>query len=159
MQNAVILNNLCLWFNNSGAALLINSLCLRDLNGIYLKPTNVKRIKWLLIIASGNTIECHYNAVQYNMILHTSLWWLRQNINESVNPHMTPHSSPWWASYGVSFVTNLEKIDHIIMAPYCSLPSVQQPAITWTNDINSFWVPMELLVLGYPSLFTTSSTK
>ena len=37
-----------------------------------------------------DTIECHYTTVQYNMILHTSLQWLWQNINESLDPQKTP---------------------------------------------------------------------
>ena len=31
------------------------------------------------------TVECYYNAVQYNKILHTSLQGLRQNINQRLN--------------------------------------------------------------------------
>ena len=40
------------------------------------------------------TVECRYNTVQYNMILYTSLRWLEQNINVSLNPQKTPHNSP-----------------------------------------------------------------
>ena len=54
----------------------------------------------------------------YNVILYTSLNWLRQNINQSMNPQKT---MPWWLSYGVCFVGILEKIDHAIMASYCTL--------------------------------------
>ena len=31
-----------------------------------------------------NTVECRYKAVQSSMILHTSLWQLRQNINQGL---------------------------------------------------------------------------
>ena len=37
------------------------------------------------------TVRCRYNAVQYNMILQTSLQWLRQRMNDSLNPQKTPH--------------------------------------------------------------------
>ena len=39
------------------------------------------------------TVECYYNAVQYNMILYTSLQWLGQNMNVSLNPQKTPYTS------------------------------------------------------------------
>ena len=32
-----------------------------------------------------NTVECRYNAVQYNKILHTALQWRGQNINRRLN--------------------------------------------------------------------------
>ena len=34
----------------------------------------------------SNTIECHHNAVPYNMTLHAPLQWLRQNINHKLEP-------------------------------------------------------------------------
>ena len=34
----------------------------------------------------SNTVWCHYKTVQYNMKLHTSLQWLNQNINKTLNP-------------------------------------------------------------------------
>ena len=59
------------------------------------------------------TVECCYNMVQYNMIIHTSLQeLLRQNINHRRNPQKTPHTSPWRVSYGVSFINFLEKIEN-----------------------------------------------
>ena len=38
------------------------------------------------------------------MVLQTSLHWLRQNLNQSLESEKTPHASPWRASYGVSLV-------------------------------------------------------
>ena len=73
-----------------------------------------------LCIVMLNTVECHYNVIQYNMIMHTSLLWLSQNINESLNPQKTPHISPYRANYGVSFVMILVKIDHVITTPHYS---------------------------------------
>ena len=47
-----------------------------------------------------------------------------QNINQMVDPQKTSYTSPWRASYGGrdggSFANICEKIDHVIMAPYCS---------------------------------------
>ena len=39
-------------------------------------------------------VECRYNVVQYNTILHASLQWLWWNIYQSFNPQKTPHISP-----------------------------------------------------------------
>ena len=41
-----------------------------------------------LFIQKG-TVGCHYNVVQYYMMLHTSLQLPRLNINRNVNPQMT----------------------------------------------------------------------
>ena len=41
------------------------------------------------------------------------LKWL--NVDQVLNSQKTPHSSPWQVSYGVSLVTTLEKIYHILM--------------------------------------------
>ena len=39
-------------------------------------------------------VGCLYNAVQYNMILHTSMQLLKPNINQSFSTQKTPHISP-----------------------------------------------------------------
>ena len=44
-----------------------------------------KTLKW------WHTIKCCYNTVQYNMIFHTALHWLKQNINQC---QITPHTLP-----------------------------------------------------------------
>ena len=41
-----------------------------------------------------HTVECHHNVVQYNVIMHSSLQWLMQDINQSLNPQNTLHISP-----------------------------------------------------------------
>ena len=66
-----------------------------------------------------NTAMCCCNTVQYNMIFHTSLQWLRQNIYQSLNPQKTPHTSSLWVSYGMYFVRNWKKIDRIIPEQHC----------------------------------------
>ena len=40
------------------------------------------------------TVECCYKEVQYNIAFHTWLWWLRQNIGDSLNPQKRPHTLP-----------------------------------------------------------------
>ena len=74
----------------------------------------------LHLISNTNTVECRYNAVQYNKILHTSLQWRGQNINKRLNLQKTHHTSPYRASYGVSFVRIFDKIDRVITAPHCT---------------------------------------
>ena len=61
-----------------------------------------------------DTVECRYNRVQNNMIMHTSLQWPRQNINQSLHSQKTPHLSPSQVSYRVSLVRILENIDHVM---------------------------------------------
>ena len=39
-------------------------------------------------------VQCRYNAIQYNMILHKSLRWLWQNVDEGLNPQRHPISRP-----------------------------------------------------------------
>ena len=41
-----------------------------------------------------DAVECRYNAVQCNKILHEWLQELRQNINKRLDPKKTPHTSP-----------------------------------------------------------------
>ena len=64
-------------------------------------------------------MEWHYNAVQHKMIFHTSLHWLTSNINKSLESQKKLHTSSSQASYGMSIVRNLEKINHVLMALYC----------------------------------------
>ena len=65
------------------------------------------------------TARGRYNAVQYNIILHTPLRLPRLNKNVSVNPQKTPHS------YGVSLVRIFEKIGRVITAPDCIFNSTR----------------------------------
>ena len=41
-----------------------------------------------------SSVKCRYNVVQYNMILHTSLLEMRQNIN--LNPQKTSPKRDLW---------------------------------------------------------------
>ena len=57
-----------------------------------------------------NTVECRYNAVQIITILHTALRWQQQNVNQTSNSR---------ASYGVSIMRILEKVDRVITTTHC----------------------------------------
>ena len=73
--------------------------------------------KMLAMPFERNTVECRYNAVQNNMVLHTPLQQVRQNINEKLSPKEIHHISPY---YRVYFVNVWEKDDLVIMAPHCT---------------------------------------
>ena len=74
-----------------------------------------------------DTFECRCNAVRYNIILHTLLQWLTQNIYFSFNSQKTSHSSPVRQDMGcllwvltLPIVRILEKIDRVITVPRCN---------------------------------------
>ena len=78
----------------------------------------------MISISLAYRVRCHYNvvqyiAVQYRVILHATLQWLRHNINQSLYSQKTPHISTSWVTYGVSVVKIWETMDPIIMAPHC----------------------------------------
>ena len=91
---------------------------LRVLINVTRKVLSKAFIEWDCLCCR-NTVEWRYNAVQYNMVLHTSLQEVRQSINQRLHTQKAPHSSPWPASYGVSSVNILEKIERVITAPHC----------------------------------------
>ena len=66
------------------------------------------------------TVRCCYNAIQFITILHTAPWWQQQKVNQISNSQQTPHNSPLRASYGVSIMRILKKIDRIITTPHCT---------------------------------------
>ena len=55
------------------------SILLSDAGYIYLEEHAQK----------GNTVRCHYHAVNFNNIMPTSLQQLRQNMNQSLNLQTT----------------------------------------------------------------------
>ena len=61
-----------------------------------------------------------------------ALQWQEQNLNQTSNSQQPPHTSPSWASYGVSIVRILEKIDRVLMALHCIRH------IFWNSDL--FWL-------------------
>ena len=54
----------------------------------------------------ASTVECHYNVIQYNMILHASLWWLSQNIHKNFNLQKTPLTDELWDVFREDFREN-----------------------------------------------------
>ena len=69
------------------------------------------------------TVKCCCNAIRYVMILYTVLQRQRQNVNKILNFPKTLqqilHSSPMRATYGVSAVRFVVKIEHDITALHC----------------------------------------
>ena len=65
-----------------------------------------------------DTVECRYNAVQFITILQTAVRWQQHNVNQISNSQQTPHTSPSRASYGVSIMRILKKINRAITAPH-----------------------------------------
>ena len=57
----------------------------------------------------SSTFGCCYNAVKYNTTLHTALQWLRQIINQTLNPNGLVMGC---------FLRILEKIDRVITVPH-----------------------------------------
>ena len=53
-------------------------------------------VLWMMVFilpqGSVYTVKCHYNTVEYNSILHIPMWWLKQNMDETLNPQKTPHT-------------------------------------------------------------------
>ena len=74
-------------------------------------------------------VECHYNMIQYDILLHAVLQKQIQDINHSLCSKKTPHTS----AYGVSVVIILEKIDPVIMALYCI--NSPQPLLHYLNSM------------------------
>ena len=107
--------------------------------GVLLPPSN--RLicdRWFNLIHS----RCRYNAVQYNMILDTSFWWMAYNINQNLNHQNTSHSSPDRARYRVSFMKILEKINRVIVAPHCTLCAWDS---RWCCDRDHSWLLQPML--------------
>ena len=65
-----------------------------------------------------DTIECRYNVVQYYTILHSAQQWQKKNMHQNEQSQNWHHTSPSRASYGVSILLILEKIDRVITAPH-----------------------------------------
>ena len=89
-----------------------------------------------------DTVRCHYNAVQYRMILHTSPQWLQQNIYQSLNPQNNPYLTLVGELWGVFSEDLWEKKGRVIKAPHCIVAHSQM------------YVSMELLSAESFSLFS-----
>ena len=70
------------------------------------------------------------------MIFYTSLWWLGQNMNVSLNHKRHPIAHPnGRVSYRVSFVMISYDIDHVTMVPRCICISYLYPSLRWLKYV------------------------
>ena len=82
-------------------------------------------------------VECRYNMAQFITILYMALRWQQQKVNQTSNSQQTPHTSPSRASYGVSIMRIVEKIDCIITALHFN----GAPVLCCTNQRTFFSTP------------------
>ena len=74
---------------------------------------------------------CRYNVVQYIIIFHTTLQWMKQDINQRFNSQNTP---PYVALTGELWDVYCEIINRVITLPHCILEaSVRQWCDTGSN--------------------------
>ena len=76
------------WVNNREAGDLRRHRAHYDaivMNNFNVFATKMTLLKMSDDISPNLTDGYHYNAIQYNMVLHTTLQWLRQNIKHSLN--------------------------------------------------------------------------
>ena len=76
-------------------------------------------LTWIAKYTPAYTVECLYNTGQYNMILHTSLQWLKQNIVQSLNPYNISRTSPWRANLCEDFGENLPRYNGTVLYILC----------------------------------------
>ena len=88
-----------------------------------------------------------YNAVQYQMVLHTPLLRLGQNIIQGLNSHKTPHSSYEdfsgnWLCYNVT-----------ALYMYHSRERWKSMIIMWCShaDLASLWIKIHMDAINKPS--------
>ena len=87
-----------------------------------------------------HTVKCRCNAVWFITRLHTTLWSQWQKVNQILESQQPPYIPPSRASYGVSIVGILWKIDGVITAPHCILILQQRHAFKWSvNPSNLLW--------------------
>ena len=94
---------------------------------------HVSRNKQYTCLWVRNKVKCQYNAIQFITILHRVLRWQWQKMNQILESQQTPHISPSQASYVVSVVRNLEKIDRVITAPCCTVHNINSSDGTWLH--------------------------
>ena len=120
MCTGLYTNNLCIFLICSTVSFYINDLSwswfdfcdpiyshAMDLCRLIVNWRNPVDVNYLLLSVESPqyTVECRYNAVQYNMILYTSLQWLKQINHQNLNPQRAPQH----ASYGVYFCEEIRE--------------------------------------------------
>ena len=57
-------------------------------------PTSSRDSNFQVISIYTYIVQCRYNVVKYYKIFHTTLGWLKRNINQGIKSQITPHNSP-----------------------------------------------------------------
>ena len=77
----------------------------------------------------ANPVRCQYNVVRYDMIFHTALKWLRQNINQRLNSPQGP--GDLWG-----IVRIWKKTDCIIKTPHRTWPHLTHfSTVKWFSSL------------------------
>ena len=66
-----------------------------------------------------DTNGCRYDAIYYDIMLHTALQWFEHNSNRRLDSRNALHTSPPWMSYGGPIMKILEKNNRAITASHC----------------------------------------
>ena len=67
-----------------------NHYFVREVQNLHLQQEILGTVSsTFLALVMQNTVKCYYNSYQYNMIFHIPMQWLRQTINQSLNPQKT----------------------------------------------------------------------
>ena len=104
----------------------------------------------------ADAVRCHYIAVQHFIILHTSLQWLAQNINQGLNPQNTPYftltSGEDWLHYnGTTLYLDIYMTGLVGGICSCSAnwwtgnSSVVTPLIVSLLKVHLAWPPTKFL--------------
>ena len=97
----------CQYFEHCCCDVMLCSLLLCNLSCCQL---------WLFMDFS--TVTCCYNTIQYSIILHTSLQWLKQNINQFKLTIDTPYLGNWQCYNGSPCISH-KTCTHIGCALFC----------------------------------------
>ena len=68
-----------------------------------------------------NRAECLYYKVQHNMIMNTEMHWLRQNLDQTLNPYKRHIPRPLGRTMVCLLWLFWKQIDRILIAPHCIL--------------------------------------
>ena len=79
-----------------------------------------------------------------------ALRWQQQNLNETSHSQQPPHTSPSRASYGVSILRIMKKIDHVITALDCIVFIIVAGILWLSLDKDTY---QQLGLNGKPSHF------
>ena len=79
----------------------------------------IVKVQWSAVITRSNL-----------SLYYIKLWWRQRNVNQISNSQQTSQTSSSRASYGVSIMRILKKIDRVIMALHCIMSSLHFPFCT-----------------------------